>query len=851
MQKIKKVNRILLLILMLASMIGASLPVFAADPNARVVSIFRTEGDSVDMTKGTSKQFAARAGLKLFDGYTVTTGKASYCYLQLDEASLAKMDEKSEVGIAKLSNTKLSVSLKSGGLAVDAATQKEGDVLEVRAGNSALAIRGTFFTMEYVEPDEFEVIITMLEGESEVDGYPLKAGETMVVFDKTIDRHHEIRRAVIDDAMSLFTLETIWEFRGKLLAAGIFTQEEIDLIPALIAQKKAQPVSADIVINYVQQYYETPMGGGGGGSGVVSITNTALLYLGGSATGIPYPTVYGAYLGATVPGSSITVTGAGTIGMGQTVVVGGASNVSALIVDTGATLTIAGGTGSTSANLTINNGGRVINNGTITNSSNTIDINEGTLQNNGTLNNTAVPLGQIILRGASTALLDNLGTFNNAGLLDSLTGSSTFSNAATFSNTGTFNNAGTANNQGSTTNAGAIVNQGSFNNSAALANSGSFVTTSGGRIDNIGGSISGAGSIVLEQGADCSGLDFPSGEGTGYESGANLIRVWDPYWQSFINAKFRIIRDGAPDSYYASLVTAVDAARHGDTIELFLANMGDYESYYYEGYPEETGYTPQERPNKICIPAGVTLVIEDGSFIIYNPIRSEDPDDVLVFINRGSMRITRSIFDLGDASSGRVQFINRGEIEISGSNDGQTKLFLLQENSQFLNYGDMRVDSLYIWWGASLVNFGTFTVDCAAGCRVYMFADERDDAISNTIFNEAGGLFTFRSGEFSVYNIANRFVNRGMLVIEAMTSVIKGYKDLLHDYDAKGRFLLEGDEAGATVSIGVGADFTDWDISNFYDTGEVAFTNPAALQRKTFVWDEDAGGSGVAGWKEQ
>ena len=206
---------------------------------ARTISIFKTEGVQVIMTKGDAKQFAALEGLRLFNGYTVATGGKSYCSLRMDKDSLVKMNEISEIEVQELARNKLSVSLLSGAIAVNAAQQKPDNAMEIRAGNSAIAIRGTIFTAAYIKTSDVEsmFIVAMLEGEVEVDGIFLKAGQTMYVYDDGISITHEIIDASIDESLSLFTLETIWEYQEEILAAGTYAEDEIEMVPGLIEDK--------------------------------------------------------------------------------------------------------------------------------------------------------------------------------------------------------------------------------------------------------------------------------------------------------------------------------------------------------------------------------------------------------------------------------------------------------------------------------------------------------------------------------------------------------------------------------------------------------------------------------------
>lgn len=212
------------------------LTVWAAERNARTVVIFKTEGDNVKMTKGTAAEFKAKEGYKLYDGYTLSTGKDSYAYLKLDEDSVVKVDQQSLIAVSKTSKDKLSLSVQSGSALVDAGKQEAGQVIETRAGNAGLTIRGTVFIIG--QSENGQVAITMLSGSGEVDGVPLPAGYTMLVYDDgaLADTAYGIIEANIAE-MDLLTLLAVWEYREMLTESGIITEEMLEAVPDLIQEK--------------------------------------------------------------------------------------------------------------------------------------------------------------------------------------------------------------------------------------------------------------------------------------------------------------------------------------------------------------------------------------------------------------------------------------------------------------------------------------------------------------------------------------------------------------------------------------------------------------------------------------
>jgi|GEM_PF-4060075 len=210
--------------------------------NARTISVFEVEGDNVIMTKGTAREFAVRPGIQLSDGYTVSTGIDSYCYIKLDDDTLLMMDQQSKIQVTKASRNKLAVSVLSGAALVDAAAQAPGDSVETNAGNSSLAIRGTLYIIEYKGDNLLS--ITMLEGSGDVNGIPLPAGGVMLVFDapafegengvESEGMFHQIITSdsggvILDHQTSLFTLAVIAERLEELIESGVIDIEGGDI----------------------------------------------------------------------------------------------------------------------------------------------------------------------------------------------------------------------------------------------------------------------------------------------------------------------------------------------------------------------------------------------------------------------------------------------------------------------------------------------------------------------------------------------------------------------------------------------------------------------------------------------
>ncbi|MDR1663748.1 MAG: FecR family protein [Clostridiales bacterium] len=223
---------------------------------ARIVSIFKIEGEDVVMTKGTPLTFAAKEGLKLHEGYTVATGKDSYCYLSLDDNAIVQMDQSSKVVISRASESTLSISMQSGSLLMDAGKQPEGQRLETRAGNTSSAVRGTIYILSR---DLSLVTVTMIEGSGEVDNYEVSAGNTLYAYDGLYDENdvlpenyvrseggeYQIVEGIELENMDSFALRAVESYEDILLESGIITEEQVEALPQMIEEAVAAEAAAE------------------------------------------------------------------------------------------------------------------------------------------------------------------------------------------------------------------------------------------------------------------------------------------------------------------------------------------------------------------------------------------------------------------------------------------------------------------------------------------------------------------------------------------------------------------------------------------------------------------------------
>lgn len=207
----------------------------AAENNARTIAVFKNEGTSITIAKEDGRTFAAKEGNKLFEGYILTTGADSYTYLSLDNASMVKVDQNSVLEVTRLNDKNLKLSVIEGAISVDAAPQLPDNTLEVGAGNSALAVRGTLFVVE--NGTQTKPAISMLSGLGVIDERELASGYSVGLINGKADTA-PFARIIISPDMSMFMLQTIIDNKELLLAENIFSADELNSAQNFLNEKQ-------------------------------------------------------------------------------------------------------------------------------------------------------------------------------------------------------------------------------------------------------------------------------------------------------------------------------------------------------------------------------------------------------------------------------------------------------------------------------------------------------------------------------------------------------------------------------------------------------------------------------------
>ena len=223
--------------------------VFAQEPTARNLSVFRVEGDDAFLTWGLGgRGMEPRSGQRLSAGNVMSTGFDTQVYMQLDADSIVKMDEQTQVTVNAAGN-RLSLSVSSGSALIEVAQQAPGHILDTRIGSTVMSVRGTLFIAGMRESGA--AVFTMLSGEgvvyvadetgAVVVEQPLRAGYVFWAYDYVVPEDFAILPVDLQ-TMNLFELRETWNYREYLLEIGTITPAMQQQLPLMIDLRETERV---------------------------------------------------------------------------------------------------------------------------------------------------------------------------------------------------------------------------------------------------------------------------------------------------------------------------------------------------------------------------------------------------------------------------------------------------------------------------------------------------------------------------------------------------------------------------------------------------------------------------------
>ena len=166
-------SKILSVFIIIAMIFSNCLFIYAADNTASTIRLNNIQG-TVSVKSKNGSAVTASNGMRLFSGYTVSTGGKSYAYLSLDSSKAAKLDQSSSAEIRQSGN-QLQVCLKSGNVFFNITSPlASNESLNIRTSTMVTGIRGTSGIIRNVDENVSEVYI--LDGKVNVTATDPKTG---------------------------------------------------------------------------------------------------------------------------------------------------------------------------------------------------------------------------------------------------------------------------------------------------------------------------------------------------------------------------------------------------------------------------------------------------------------------------------------------------------------------------------------------------------------------------------------------------------------------------------------------------------------------------------------------------
>ncbi len=167
---------------------------------ATTMRLRKTEG-TVGVSDGAGKEIEPSDGLSLYSGYGVDTSSESYAWIDLDDVKLTKLDQDSEIAIAK-EDKKLEVEVKSGSLFFNVTEPLADDEsMNIRTSTMLMGIRGT---CGWVTQDAAALLEGTVEVTAGEQSATVSAGELAVL---TEDGELEVRELYAEDVPAFVAAE--------------------------------------------------------------------------------------------------------------------------------------------------------------------------------------------------------------------------------------------------------------------------------------------------------------------------------------------------------------------------------------------------------------------------------------------------------------------------------------------------------------------------------------------------------------------------------------------------------------------------------------------------------------------
>ena len=177
-----KMKRVLCIFLVCMLVVMPVTPASAATARATTMKLEKTEGTVTLKTQsGTARRITN--GMRLYNGYSLTTGKYSYAYVSLDSSKAVKLDQSSSATLRQ-NGRNLELLVKSGKLFFNVSQPLTvNENMNVRTSTMVTGIRGTCGVVEHVSANTSK--LHLLEGKvtlgSGENATTIQGGQTATV----------------------------------------------------------------------------------------------------------------------------------------------------------------------------------------------------------------------------------------------------------------------------------------------------------------------------------------------------------------------------------------------------------------------------------------------------------------------------------------------------------------------------------------------------------------------------------------------------------------------------------------------------------------------------------------------
>jgi uncharacterized repeat protein (TIGR02543 family) len=230
-------KRIASLALILALALSLAAPVSAADKTTGTKMSLEEFDGTVTVRDAAGKDKTARADMRLYNGYTIATGKASSAYINLDDTAAVKLDRGTKVEIRTLGK-QLDVHLLSGQLFFDTKVPRKADQsYTISTSTTVTGVRGSFGWVNLKQ-------MGMVHGHSTVTYVDEETGKTVTIpitSGEGLSCNEDGGAAVSGNAgafeKTVLTVEDIPAIVAEAIAADPQKQAQVDEVANLDTQE--------------------------------------------------------------------------------------------------------------------------------------------------------------------------------------------------------------------------------------------------------------------------------------------------------------------------------------------------------------------------------------------------------------------------------------------------------------------------------------------------------------------------------------------------------------------------------------------------------------------------------------